>query len=546
MALRSILRLAVAVTLVTPLLVHGSESSDPEPLALDVSNPSSPVKLVFIHHSTGENWLRDADGRLGLALRDANYFVSDTNYGWGPFDQEVGSGTIGDHTDVGNYYTWFLGPSRQTYLTALYAESNQNAEYARLGTDPGGENEIVMFKSCFPNSGLRGSLTDPVPPISSNPLRNQDCWSEAHTFANVKGIYQSLLTYFATRQDRLFVLVTSPPLGSFETSPEQAALARAMSEWLRKDWLASYPYRNVFVFDFFNVNTSDGGSTRTNDPNANDLGWADGNHHRYRSGAIEHLQSVSFDMSAYPSGDSHPSQAGNLKATGELRELLNIAYHCWQGTGSCPTYSTASCTVACDATVPSTAIAGSAVYLAGSATLTGCVGSATYDWDFGDFTTHGTSQNVTHTYPSAGSYPWTLVVTADGTSCTRTGTITVSGGGATTCTADATTLCLNGSRFKVQATWRNYSNQTGTAQAQSITSDTGYFWFFAQTNIEVMIKVLDFCGGPSATWSVYGAGLTDVEVTLRVTDTTSGATRTYTNPLGTQFVMIRDGAFACP
>jgi hypothetical protein len=36
-------------------------------------------------------------------------------------------------------------------------------------------------------------------------------------------------------------------------------------------------------------------------------------------------------MAAYPTGDSHPSQAGNLKATGEFLSLLNIAYHLWKG-----------------------------------------------------------------------------------------------------------------------------------------------------------------------------------------------------------------------
>ncbi|MFN2187700.1 MAG: hypothetical protein ACK2T3_02950, partial [Candidatus Promineifilaceae bacterium] len=46
--------------------------------------PIEAVKLVFIHHSVGENWLADGDGGLGLALMENNYFVSDTNYGWGP------------------------------------------------------------------------------------------------------------------------------------------------------------------------------------------------------------------------------------------------------------------------------------------------------------------------------------------------------------------------------------------------------------------------------------------------------------------------------
>lgn len=50
--------------------------------------PSEPVRLIFIHRSTGGNWLADPNedqpyGSLGRALMNNNYFVSATNYGWG-------------------------------------------------------------------------------------------------------------------------------------------------------------------------------------------------------------------------------------------------------------------------------------------------------------------------------------------------------------------------------------------------------------------------------------------------------------------------------
>ena len=136
--------------------------------AVNTAPPASPVKLVFIHHSTGQAWLDDGHGRLGIALRDNGYFVSDTNYGWGP-------DSIGDTTDIGHWWTWFRGPSAGTYMTALYAESGQNCSYSRLATDPGGANEIVLFKSCFPNSQLSGSDADPVPLIADNPLKGLAC-----------------------------------------------------------------------------------------------------------------------------------------------------------------------------------------------------------------------------------------------------------------------------------------------------------------------------------------------------------------------------------
>jgi hypothetical protein len=296
--------------------------------AVDPSPPASPVKLIFIHHSSGENWLADDNGGLGIALRDNNYFVSDTNYGWGP-------GSIGDYTDIGHWWTWFRGPSSATYLAALYAESDQHSSYSRLADDPGGPNQIVMFKSCFPNSNLQGSPSDPIPPITSNPLRGQDSSSEYHTISNAKGIYNDLLNYFATRQDKLFVVITAPPL----QDGTWADNARAFNTWLVQDWLDGYPYHNVAVFDFYNVLTSNGGNWYTND-----LGWATGNHHRYRNGVIEYITNQGGNVTAYPDGgnDDHPSAAGNQKATGEFVSLLNIFYNRWKSAGTTPTSTSTS------------------------------------------------------------------------------------------------------------------------------------------------------------------------------------------------------------
>ncbi|MBU0494557.1 MAG: hypothetical protein KKB13_22145, partial [Chloroflexi bacterium] len=241
--------------------------------AINPTPPTNPVKLIFIHHSSGENWLADMgtddySGGLGVALRDNHYFVSDTNYGWGPPDADLGYESIGDHTDIGHWYNWFVGPHRNTYLSALYTEYDQHSWYSRLDTDPSGQNEIVMFKSCFPNSSLQGHPGDP-PTTGANPLRGQDCWSEHHTVGNAKGIYNDLLAYFATRQDRLFIVITAPPL----TDSTYAANARAFNTWLVNDWLVSYAHHNVAVFDFYNV-----------------LSHPD-NHHRVYNGSIQYVTS---------------------------------------------------------------------------------------------------------------------------------------------------------------------------------------------------------------------------------------------------------------
>ena len=80
--------------------------------------------------------------------------------------------------------------------------------------------------------------------------------------------------------------------------------------------------------------------------------------------------------------------------------------------------------------------------------------------------------------------------------------------------------------------------------AVELTPDTGYFWFFNQENVELLVKVLDGCPITDHWW-VFAGGLTDVEVTLRVTDTLSGMVKTYFNPQKTPFEPVQDtSAFA--
>ena len=298
------------------------------PLSGETAPPDTPVRLIFIHHSTGENWLSDENGGLGRALRGSNWFVSDTNYGWGP-------DAIGDNTDIGHWWLWFRGPDSARYLDALYSEDGQNCGYSRLSISPGGPNEVVVFKSCFPNSALQGAPGDPVPAISTNPLRGEGSGSDAHTVADAKGIYIDLLEYFRTRQDRLFVVITAPPLAD----PTYAANARAFNDWLVDEWLQGYSHRNVVVFDFYNVLTTNGG-----DPDTDDLERETGNHHRWWQDSVQHKTNGDNDGSPnvleYPSGDDHPSQAGNRKATAEFVPLLNRAYRIWKGSSPPPTSTT--------------------------------------------------------------------------------------------------------------------------------------------------------------------------------------------------------------
>ncbi len=107
-------------------------------------------------------------------------------------------------------------------------------------------------------------------------------------------------------------------------------------------------------------------------------------------------------------------------------------------------------------------------------------------------------------------------------------------------------LRLNGERFEVRATFRLSGGEEGNGQPVPLTEDTGYFWFFAPDNVELVVKVLNGCGINGRFW-VFAGGLTNVEVEITVTDTATGRTEHYTNPLSTPFQPIQDTTtgFSC-
>jgi hypothetical protein len=104
------------------------------------------------------------------------------------------------------------------------------------------------------------------------------------------------------------------------------------------------------------------------------------------------------------------------------------------------------------------------------------------------------------------------------------------------CVANPTTLCLNGGRFQVQVVWQVPPEElwnpmrgtTGTGKAVPLIDTTGYFWFFSEDNIELMIKILDG-QAINGSWWVFVGALSNVEYVVTVTDVQTGAVRTYWN-----------------
>jgi hypothetical protein len=138
---------------------------------------------------------------------------------------------------------------------------------------------------------------------------------------------------------------------------------------------------------------------------------------------------------------------------------------------------------------------------------------------FGDFLTE------------SGNYD--IVVTSQATSVSKAGSYRVSlACGADRCIPDNATLCLGRKRFRVQVAWHNQFNDTyGFAGPIARTDSGGFFAFTDLSNIELLVKVLDFGGG---TVKVFLGELTNLEFAVAVTDMTDplGHTKTYTNTPG--------------
>lgn len=121
------------------------------------------------------------------------------------------------------------------------------------------------------------------------------------------------------------------------------------------------------------------------------------------------------------------------------------------------------------------------------------------------------------------------------------GSAPAEGSASASCVPSAARLCLSGGRFAVEADWQGPAGDAGPATAVTLGDRAGFFWFFRASQPELVVKVLDACRGPAPRghW-FFAAGLTDLGVSLRVTDLASGASREYLSPPGTPFAPVQD------
>ncbi len=241
---------ATALTLAVSALVAAGSATRPATATATTDD------LIFIHHSCGQNWLNSG---LHEALLAKSYIDERNDIYYGTTmapdagrPASLGS-TPGDHTDMQHWILWF----------------NDYFEGIRTHGAATGFNRIIMFKSCYPNSNVSSTGTEPGDPFSGT-----------KTLANYKAVYrhpagpggvytrngytyEPLEDIFAAHPDILFIPVTAPPrhyAPTDATNDAEAHRARLFNNWLKNVWLADYNaahpgLNNVAVFDWFDVLT---------------------------------------------------------------------------------------------------------------------------------------------------------------------------------------------------------------------------------------------------------------------------------------------------
>jgi hypothetical protein len=248
----------------------GTPSKDkggtPPPPDKGSTGPHNFTNLFFLHHSTGDALVTGGDMRGAVSQYNSSH-------GTGFAFWDHGYNGDGLRDAAGNSTgTNYAIPNDSTDPDGLHVlwTTNNGARQKILAN-----HQVIAFKSCFPASA-----------IADQPALDQR-----------KSWYNDMRSFFDTRPDKLFVVMSQPPLHRLATNATEAKNARTFATWLcSPSYLQGHP--NVVCFNLFDKLA------------APDDGSAGANRLRY-----DYEESHSSD-------DSHPNALANQTLGPQLAQFL--------------------------------------------------------------------------------------------------------------------------------------------------------------------------------------------------------------------------------
>ena len=177
------------------------------------------TNIVFLHHSVGEGLIDS--GQLRQRFSKAGFDFWDQGYNAQPLRAPDGK------TTGYNYYV----PDDNTDPDGLARIFAQPVYALPINTFSGlVQHEVIIFKSCFPVSDIASD----------------------EQLERYKSFYLGIRDVMGKHPDKVFIVLTPPPLNPAETSPVNAKRARAFANWLKSaEFLTQRS--NFIVFDLFDA-----------------------------------------------------------------------------------------------------------------------------------------------------------------------------------------------------------------------------------------------------------------------------------------------------
>ncbi len=175
------------------------------------------TNIIFLHHSVGHNLIDQGQVRELFTQSGYDFYDHDYNH-------------LGLRNPDGEYLGYgYNVPHDNTDPDGLAEIFSQPVYTLPLNTFSGLlQHEVIVFKSCFPVSDI----------------------TSEEKLDEYKAYYLEMREVMDQHPDKIFILVTSPPLNPAETNSEIAARARRFTDWLVSDDFLSERL-NVFAFNFF-------------------------------------------------------------------------------------------------------------------------------------------------------------------------------------------------------------------------------------------------------------------------------------------------------
>jgi hypothetical protein len=210
------------------------------------------TNVIFLHHSTGHNLIEE--GGVRERFTAAGYQFWDHGYNRTGLRDPAGEYT-------GYSYNVPEDNTDPDGLARIFAQRQNDLPVNALSGLL--QHEVIAFKSCFPASQI----------------------TSEEQLEQYKAYYLAMRDVIARHPDKVFIVMSPPPLNPAATDTEAAARARAFSEWLHsEEYLAGHP--NVFAFDLF-------GHLAEDDPAAPDHNMLRA---AYRDGTDSHPNRVANEM----------------------------------------------------------------------------------------------------------------------------------------------------------------------------------------------------------------------------------------------------------